>query len=142
MLDQIKIDYYSIPESSSAQLKNADANTIVVCRDSDLNSDSQEMLKKMLSAVKLSDSAIEILRLKQDQLYPLHQCFSLNRQMTCLVFGFAPKDVGMNINASKYSPISFRDHKIVFSDSLTQLINQPALKKPLWQSLQHIYLKK
>ncbi len=142
MLDQININYYSIPESTSAQLKNADANTIVVCRHSDLNPDSQEMLKKMLSAVKLSDSSIEILGLKQDQSYPLHQCFSLNREMTCLVFGLTPKDVGMNIQAAKYAPISFKDHKIVFSDSLTMLISQPALKKPLWQSLQHIYLKK
>ncbi len=142
MLDQINIEYYSIPESSSAQLKNADANTIVICRDNDLNTESQEMLKKMLSAVKLSDSAIEVLALPYNESYPLHQCFATKKEITCLVFGLTPKDVGMNIQAAKYSPISFKDHKIVFSDSLSQLISQPALKKPLWQSLQHIYLKK
>jgi len=114
----------------------------VLCREKDLNTESQEMLKKMLSALKLSDSTIEILALKHDQSYPLHQCFSLNKPLTCLVFGFAPKEVGMNIDAAKYTPISFKDHRIIFSDTLVQLINQPALKKPLWQALQHIYLKK
>lgn len=141
MLDQINIEYYSIKETDNIHIVNNDAHTIVVCRESDLTTESKDLLNKMLTAVKLSDAQINTLAIADQQSFHLSQVLGASVARTILVFGYSPSEVALSADISKYRPIRIGKDRIVFSDSLSTLITQPALKKPLWASLQHLYLQ-
>ena len=136
MLDQIKIQYYSIPESTDIEMENAQATTFVVLKDKDWSEDNQNLLNKMLKAIKLEDHEVQLIPLSQEQNFSLSSLPSTDAKTTILIFGLTPTDIQLNIRATKYQLTGLERATLIFSDSLSTLIEKPALKKPLWQSLQ------
>jgi len=141
VLDQINIEYYSITDSDEFHILNNEAHTIVVCRESDLTTESKDLLNKMLAAVKLSEAHLNTITITDQQTLHINQLLSSGNALTILVFGLSPGELALNAEVYKYHAIRIGNDRIVFSDSLTQLINDPALKKPLWKSLQQLYLQ-
>ncbi len=139
MLDQIKIQYYSIPESTDIEMENAQATTFVVLKDKDWSEDNQNLLNKMLKAIKLEDHEVQLIPLSQEQNFSLSSLPSTDAKTTILIFGLTPTDIQLNIRATKYQLTGLECATLIFSDSLSTLIENPALKKPLWQSLQAAY---
>ena len=139
MLDQIKIQYYSIPEPSHIEMENADATTFVVLKDKDWTSDNQNLLNKMLKAIKLEEKQVQVIALKDMQYISLASFTLSQSPIKILIFGLTPADIQLNIKASKYKVTQLERASLIFSDSLTALGEKPALKKPLWLSLQAAY---
>ena len=56
-----------------------------------------------------------------------------------LVFGIAPKDIGLHLNVKAYQLIPFQDRQLLFSHSLEVITNDLAKKKQLWGQLQLMF---
>ena len=138
MLDQINIQYYSIPETIDIELENESVSTFVVLRDSDWTDQTKELLLKMLKAVKLAENQYQIVTITSAKTLAVS---SLCQSPHCkiLVFGMGPVDLQMNCRASLYTQTRLEECTLLFSDSLTNLIQKPQLKKPLWSALQSMY---
>lgn len=139
MLDQIKIQYYSILEPTHIEMENVQATTFVVLKNKDWLEDNQNLLNKMLKAIKLEDHDVQIIPLTAVQHFSLSSIPYTLAKKTILIFGLTPAEIQLNIRATKYQLTKLEQATLIFSDSLTSLIEKPALKKPLWQSLQAAY---
>jgi len=139
VLDQINIQYYSIPSAMNFELENDSIDTFVVLNQSDWVEETQILLLKMLKAVKLEDNQFQIVQVPSNESVTVQSLIKQTSKGKILIFGLSPQQVHTNIKASLYEPIQFETAKLLFSDSLGELIAKPALKKPLWSALQTLF---
>lgn len=57
-----------------------------------------------------------------------------------LVFGLAPGQLGLNIQASFYKPVSFLGATFLFSEKLSVIEPDKSRKTNLWQALRQMFL--
>lgn len=120
-------------------MENELASTFVVLNGEDWSTDNQNLLKKILTAIKLEDKDVQIIPLNQDQQFSLQAVPTGLPSCKVLIFGLTPADILLNIRAFKYRLTKLEKATLLFSDSLTTIAAKPELKKPLWSSLQAIY---
>lgn len=139
VLDQINIQYYSIPESMNIEIGNDSIQTFVVLPESDWTDQTKDLLLKMLKAVKLEDSQFQIIQIPEASSVKSETLIHLSSGCKILAFGLTPTDLHMNIRAALYEMTPLEQASFVFSDSLSTLIQKPGLKKPLWTALQTLF---
>jgi len=122
------------------ELENDTIHAFVVLNVSDWTDQTKELLLKMLKAVKLNDNQFQIIPVSSDKSISSESLISLSENCKILVFGLTPKDIHMNIKAVLYQTTKLEGASILFSDSLSTLIQKPELKKPLWTALQTIFV--
>ncbi|MDX2001301.1 MAG: hypothetical protein SFW35_02655 [Chitinophagales bacterium] len=106
--------------------------------DDTLSSDDQQQLLRILAALKLSE---------QDVAFIPAQALYENGWATLsgfefdkfLGFGVSAIKMGLQLRLKKYVTTSFRDKKMLFSDGLSQLAQDPKLKALLWSELQAMF---
>jgi len=57
-----------------------------------------------------------------------------------LVFGLVPAQLGLNIQASFYKPVSFLGTTFLFAEKLSVIESDKSRKTGLWQALRQIFL--
>lgn len=57
-----------------------------------------------------------------------------------LIFGIAPATVGLQITPPQYQPLAWAEVRWLFAHSLTQIEENPNMKKALWAAIQKMYL--
>lgn len=104
-----------------------------------LGAEDQEQLYKILAALKLDTAAIALINLAQ---VPAPAFSNIVRQTQCqylLVFGATPADMGMLVAAKRYVELNMQGARILFSDSLELLRQDPKRKRYLWDCLQVVF---
>lgn len=101
---------------------------------------TMELLSKMLQAAKfdMAEDAL-VCWLANKQAFN----FSMLRHevpfTAAMFFGIAPKQAGLNLNAQAYQPLSIGGVAYLFSASLSEIIANPALKRPLWEGMKGMF---
>ncbi|HFC00277.1 MAG TPA: hypothetical protein ENJ53_05685 [Phaeodactylibacter sp.] len=106
-----------------------------------------EFLKKILAAAKFDmDKDILLLRLTDEEAFSFIVTrtkainhFEQGEIDNLLVFGFAPKYFGLNLDIQKYQPAHFYKCGLLFADSLAILENDKGLKGMLWKAMQEVF---
>ena len=120
---------------------------LVVFRAQDENAERFEFLKKILKAATYDiEQDILLLKLTPDEAFSfvslqakLNQKNSPNGVERLLVFGFEPSFFGLNLQVQKYKPFHFYESGFLFSDSLSVLEKDNALKGALWKGMQELF---
>lgn len=139
ILDQIKIQFYSIKADILDQIDNDQCKTIVILHESESAATDQELLIKMLNAVKRSVDETQIIVLSDEHMGSIGSLFSIDHIEQIIVFGLLPQDVGLNIKAKLYRTFKMQGKQLLFSHGLVTLNQKPEYKKPLWEALQQAF---
>ena len=121
---------------------------LVVFDEKDESEERIEFLKKILAAAKFdikedilllkitdkSTFSFIALRTKVAQTHPSGGIDNL------LVFGFEPKQLGLNLEVQKYNPFHFYDCGFLFAEGLSVIENDKALKGALWGGMKELFL--
>lgn len=98
--------------------------------------EDQEQLNKILAALKLNPADIASIDINNVNA-PVFATIALRTQCKyLLVFGATPVDLGMLVAAKRYVELNLQGVKVLFSDSLPVLRNDPQRKRYLWDCLQ------
>lgn len=121
---------------------------LVVFDQSDASEELLEFLEKILAAAKF-DIKKDILLLKVTQKIAFSY-IALRTKVTqthpsagidnLLVFGFEPKQFGLNLEIQKYVPCHFYKSGFLFADGLSMIENDKALKAALWNGMKELFL--
>ena len=139
ILDQIKIHYYKIKADIRDQIDIDQCKTIVVLHESESATTDQELLFKMLKAVKRSVDETQIIVLSDENMGNVGSLLALDQLEQILVFGLLPQDVGLNVKAKLYRSFQMQGKQLIFSHGLVTLNQKPEYKKPLWEALQKAF---
>lgn len=139
ILDQIKIHYYKIKADIRDQIDIDQCKTIVVLHESESATTDQELLFKMLKAVKRSVDETQIIVLSDENMGNVGSLLALDQLEQIIVFGLLPQDVGLNVKAKLYRSFQMQGKQLIFSHGLVTLNQKPEYKKPLWEALQQAF---
>ena len=139
ILDQIKIHYYKIKADIRDQIDIDQCKTIVVLHESESATTDQELLFKMLKAVKRSVDETQIIVLSDENMGNVGSLLALDQLEQIIVFGLLPQDVGLNVKAKLYRSFQMQGKQLIFSHGLVTLNQKPEYKKPLWEALQKAF---
>jgi len=134
---------YKIPERSILdQVKGAFAKRVAVVVLTETGSpEYTDFLKKILLAAGLdleNDTLLAELEAGGDLSFmPL---LKSKQAESVLVFGLAPKQLGLHLDCPRYQPLRFYGLRFLFADKLSVLEPDQTLKRNLWQALQQMYL--
>lgn len=56
-----------------------------------------------------------------------------------LFFGIPPKQAGLKLDAKPYQPLTLNGVSYLFSASLTDILANPTLKRPLWEGMKEMF---
>ena len=121
---------------------------LVIYNERNETPERMEFLKKILGAAKFDmDKDILLLQLTNEEPFSFIAArtkamdfFEQGEIDNLLVFGFAPKHFGLNLNIQKYQPAHFYKCGFLFADSLAVLENDKGLKGALWKAMQKVFL--
>lgn len=131
---------FPIWENALAEGNGLNNKKILVCLSDQKGPAVQEFLQKVIASVgvDLHNDAFELYLPTGYQI----NFSTLDHEKgfnTALFFGLRPTDVGLNLNAQKYQPLSYLDKTYLFSDALEVIQNKPELKRPLWEGLKAVF---
>jgi hypothetical protein len=139
LIDPIEI----LKRCSGTNLKNL----LVVINVNEESEERLEFLTKILSAAKF-DIKEDILLLKlspkeafgfidlHTKVTQSHPSGGINN---LLVFGFEPKQFGLNVEVQKYNPFHFYKIGFLFADGLSMIENDKSLKGALWGGMKKLF---
>lgn len=139
------IELFGVADTTSdIQFKGENRSGLVLlCRSSAdvLPADEQEMLGKMLNALKLSWDDVALICTQEN-----YQFSHLKRKIgfkKLVSFGFTPLQLRLNINADNFRLIDFSGAKIIFSESLSELKeNKNNSKDHFWRAMKEMFASK
>lgn len=101
---------------------------------------AKEFLGKVLQAVGF-DLENEVLTFWSDGgAHFRFQQLKQNASIThAIFFGFLPKDACLNLAYLPYQPIRLGGTVFLFADSLGKIMENPSLKRPLWEALKKVW---
>lgn len=134
--DFFNFEVYHLPEHATWEVPESSRAVVVVAKNA--SAADLELLGKIMAAVGLNlKTDVHLLNV------PTTPSFEtlLNHLdcQQCLVFGFEPEALYLQINWPPYQLLSFRQCQLLRADSLAQIGAQPMLKKQLWQQLQQLF---
>lgn len=106
--------------------------------DEFISTDQEAFLKNILAAVKLDIAQVAIINISKIEL-PFIKVLEILTPKTILAFGAALPEELQAIDP--YSISTYKNCKILKSDSLGEIALDKAKKKALWESLQQLFLK-
>lgn len=104
-----------------------------------LNSVDIELLGKILGAVKLDLSSVDIIELVESQDIDLSQIFVQNSVKQVITFGVNLSELSLNVSLNPYQILEKEGIKFIYSDSLSDIQNDIPKKKALWGSLKGMF---
>lgn len=123
---------FDTPSSLTFLKGNQSAEVYVVFSQSDINANSQEMLEKMMTACKLSDSQYAFIALDQGQT-PQH-VYNAYQPHIMLLFNFKLSNDHYYIDRPLHRPFNIADMKVLYSHRLADIIANTQLKLDLWNN--------
>ncbi len=134
---------YGKGEKSDLPAEEIQKKEIVIVINDDqsesLSTDSEQLLEKILKAVKVEWSQVHIINIAYQEKWTFKELISITNVSKVILFGVSLSDMGVNINSPMYELIHFYDVKIIKSKSLKALKDHKADKRKLWQSLQKMF---
>lgn len=98
-------------------------------------------LTKVMSAVKIDlDQDAHLIELTGDQHLSFAEMRSFSEFEKMIVFGKMPKEFGIHLAISKYTPLVRDGLTFLFADSLQDIANDKVLKGTLWSALKQVFL--
>lgn len=134
-LDFLDFDIYPLVSNEAYKLEKYNKQPIIIVTES-LEEEELSFLEKIMSAVGKKISEDIFLIHKKDILYKDIKRYSSFDVL--LIFGLAPKQIGLHINAIPYKISLFQEKKILFVDKLATIENNDNYKKQLWSQLQKL----
>ena len=104
-----------------------------------LNSVDSELLGKILGAVKLDLSSVDIIELVKSQDIDLSQIFVQKSVNQVITFGVNLSALSLNVSLNPYQILEKEGIKFIYSDSLSDIQNDIPKKKALWGSLKGMF---
>ena len=104
-----------------------------------LNSVDSELLGKILGAVKLDLSSVDIIELVKSQDIDLSQIFVQKSVNQVITFGVNLSALNLNVSLNPYQILEKEGIKFIYSDSLSDIQNDIPKKKALWGSLKGMF---
>ena len=104
-----------------------------------LNSVDSELLGKILGAVKLDLSSVDIIELVKSQDINLSQIFVQKSVNQVITFGVNLSELSLNVSLNPYQILEKEGIKFIYSDSLSDIQNDIPKKKALWGSLKGMF---
>ena len=102
--------------------------------------DQLPFLSKILAAVKL-DLTEDLLVLEGDSStnFSFFELQSEQQTDKVIIFGYAPKTLGIHLLMNKYEVSTINDCQFLFADDLEQISNDKQLKGKLWGALKKMF---
>lgn len=115
--------------------------TLIIATEDDLISSNEELLRKILAAVKLApDIDYHLLRIKTSKqllgLAPFCRRYEIRR---CLVFGLSSQVLSLQIEPISYRPFWISDVHYLFADRLEEIASDRTRKAALWETIQPFF---
>ncbi|MES2517200.1 MAG: hypothetical protein V4585_03765 [Bacteroidota bacterium] len=104
-----------------------------------LNPTDNELLTKILSAVKLDLQSVDVIELDKTNGVDLSQIILQKSVNHVISFGIVLPKVKLEIALTPYEIKEKEDIKFIFSDALTDLQNDIPKKKALWSALKAMF---
>jgi len=130
-------EVYQVTENDTWKKGLTVDRSIVVLLKS-ANSADLDLLSKIFQAVG-KNLAEEVCVINTKITIPYKELTELFELKKVLVFGFAPKELGLHLNVKIYQALLFQDVQFLFSDTLEIIANNLAKKKQLWGQLQAMF---
>jgi len=104
-----------------------------------LNPADSELLGKILGAVKLDLSSVDIIELAKNKSIDLSQIFTQNSVDQLITFGVNLSEINIDIFLTPYQIFEKQGIKFIYSDSLSDIQHDIPKKKALWGSLKAMF---
>jgi hypothetical protein len=102
---------------------------------------NRAFLEKVLAAAQIQLATDALLaKIAPEGAARLFPDFSLQQPAFVLVFGLAPAQLGLRLDAPAYRPFAFSGAQWLFADALADLEPDRAKKSQLWAALQAMFL--
>lgn len=113
--------------------------TLIVCKT--INEELQAFLAKILAAVKYNiETDIALYNGSNLALAPSFVQFRKTLEFEkFLCFGYSPQQIGLHLQLSAYQKTAWQDCQLLFSQDLSDVMNNVQLKKNLWAALQQMF---
>jgi hypothetical protein len=139
-----KDELIALPDSDwSAALSGQFGRSILVVHQQHKQDGSElAFLQKVIGAAQLDIERDTLLAQWQaGQLPPsLFPLIRLKQPSVVLVFGWSPKDLGIQADFTRYQPVEFAGTTFLWADALHQLEPDRNLKGQLWTALKTLFL--
>ncbi len=136
---------YLIPEDSILnRVKGGFAKRValVVLKETE-GLEHTNFLNKVLLAAGLNLEKDTLLAaLEAGEQLPVLPLAKTKQAESILVFGFTPKQLGLNLDCPLYQPVNFYGVRFLFADNVSILEPDNGRKRQLWQALQQLFLNK
>ncbi|MEY3367478.1 MAG: hypothetical protein RI973_633 [Bacteroidota bacterium] len=136
------LDFPAIPVSDDlpSKIKGNNRKGLVIVSAEAENPELELFLTKILQAVQLQ-AAEDTCQISLD---PNQQLWMSGLQekipfAQLISFGVPPAKLGYNLLAPPYQPFSFCGKTLLFAHSLSKIMQNPELKKPLWEALKKMF---
>jgi hypothetical protein len=136
---------YNIADSANLNeiLSGTNERRILIAFLDEQREELEAFMTKIISAAKLQlEKDCLILRGPADKmnLPTFAKIKSVHKIEKAVLFGFAGRDLGFNIESPLYIPFEFNYCQFLFADKLSDIENSVERKKALWHGLQTLFL--
>ena len=129
-------------EKDISYLNNKNLKNLVVCETLDLSEENKILLSNILNAIQVDlnkDSAI--IKLEKDEYISFRHLLKFTDKARLFCFGILPDRLSLNIDWIQNHPVELAHHRVLFTDSLSELNDDKEKKKLLWKGLKTNYNK-
>ncbi len=134
---------YSCKDISS-QINSTGNNSkgiLIICQNFN-NSEISDFLKKILAAVNTDlESDCALYDINPDTQIAWSEIIRSKKQEKVIFFGIEPAQLGLHLKLVKYQLLDWNGMKLLFSDSLEQILADKNKKGFLWRELQLMFGK-
>jgi len=142
----LKLDFFNAPvyncKDISTKIRPIGQNAkgiLIICQNYK-NTEIADFLKKILAAVNTDidmDTAIIDIQVANEIAWS--ELTGSNKHEKVIFFGVNPADMGLHIKLARYQLLNWNGMKILFSDSLEQILVDKNKKGFLWRELQLMF---
>ncbi len=104
-----------------------------------LNPTDSDLLGKILGAVKLDLSSVDVVEIDKTKDINLSQIFTQNSVSQLITFGINLLKVNLDVKLIPYQILEKQGVKFIYSDSLSDIQHDIPKKKALWGSLKGMF---
>lgn len=132
-------EVFSLKENTgeSAFEGNSLSGILIICSGS-ITDEEKFFLDKILTSVKLKLN--EVMLMQSENASAFHRMKAALGFKKLILFGVAPREIGLNTACSMYVPSDFQDTQILASESLSVLEESATSKTLLWKALKKMFL--
>ncbi len=137
-----KTRIYQVPESEAAYhlLRQSNHKHCLIVLQKDGNKDEQAFLSKVLNAAQIDmERDILLIEATPESRISFAQLQRKYRIESCLLFGMAPRQMGLLFQLEKYELHNHQGVQFLYADSPASIQDNVSLKSALWSSLKSMF---